>query len=104
MSVPVKLILACNINPGVEEAKVAFDYLTQEVPARMHDAGLKLADAWYTVYGTWPLIRMSFTCQNPTEMQTFLHSHTWQELKIQLQNHTSEFEYKVVISRNQFQF
>lgn len=104
MSVPVKLLLSCNIKPGTEEAKEAFAYLTQEFPASMQEAGLELTDAWYTVYGTWPQIRMSFICQKVAEMRTFLHSKTWQTLKNRLLNHALDYEQKVVFSHDHFQF
>ncbi len=104
MSVPVKLLLSCNIKPGIEEAKIAFAYLTQEFPTSMREAGLELSDAWYTVYGTWPQIRMSFICQEAAELQSFLHSDTWQALKRRLMNHIQEYKQKVVLSRDHFQF
>ena len=104
MTAPVKLILSCNIKPGLEEAKLAFVYITQEFPKSMRNAGLELSDAWYTVYGNWPQIRMSFMCREITELRTFLYSKTWETLKRELLHHAVDYRQKVVLSQDHIQF
>ena len=104
MSVPVKLLLSCNFKPGIEEAKTALAYLTQDFTESMREAGIDLLDVWYTVYGSWPKIRMSFLCQEPEDMQTYLVSTEWLDLKKRLLLHVHTLELKVVIAKDQFQF
>ena len=96
--------MSCNLKPGIEEAKTALAYLMQPFIESMREAGLELWDVWYTVYGTWPQIRMSFICQESEVLQSFIHSQEWQILKRRLSQHIQELKLKVVISQEHFQF
>jgi hypothetical protein len=104
VSVSLKLLLTCNLKPDIEKAKVALAYVTQEFPEKMQNAGLDLEDIWYTVFGTWPQIRMSFLTQDPESLRTFLHSEKWEMLRGELQQKIHNYTEKVIVSRHRFQF
>jgi hypothetical protein len=104
VSVSLKLLISCNLKPDVEEAKGGLAYLAQEFPAKMREAGMDLYDMWYTVYGTWPQIRMSFVCSESTELKVFLQSREWAIIKKNLLQRIQAYDQKVVFSRDNFQF
>ena len=104
MTVSLKLLLTCNLKPDIEEAKVALAYVTQEFPVKMQNAGLDLEDIWYTVYGTWPQIRMSFLAQDPEALRTFLRSEKWETLRGELYQTIHNLTEKVIVSRDRFLF
>ena len=101
MSVPVKLMLTWDIKPGHE--KTYFAFITQEFPTALQQAGLELSDAWYTVYGAWPQVRMGFVSENLQNVEDFLASTLWLRLKHQLLAYIQEYHQKVVPARSGFQ-
>ncbi len=101
MAVPVKLMMTWNIKPGEEEQYFAF--ITQEFPLALQEAGFKLTDAWYTVYGDWPQVSMSFMGDGFSALESFLISEQWQELKARLLSYTQDYHQKIIRARGGFQ-
>ena len=104
VSVPLKLIITCNLKQSGEEAIASLAYLKREFSVRMRDAGLDMTNIWLTIYGNWPHIRMIFNCKDPDTLGLFLASKDWIMLKEELLLHTVALKHKVVISRDNFQF
>ncbi|MGC9521253.1 MAG: hypothetical protein ACP5HG_05150 [Anaerolineae bacterium] len=101
MSIPVKLLMTWNIAPGQEEA--CFAFITQDLPNHMQEAGLELADAWFTAYGDWPQIRIGFISAELQTLQSFLVSDAWRDVKRELLAYTQDYEEKVVVAKGGFQ-
>ena len=72
MSEPVKLVMTWDIKPRRE--KVYFAFITQEFPSVLQHNGFQLTDAWYTMYGTWPQVRMGFVSEDLQKLEDFLLS------------------------------
>lgn len=101
MDTPVKLMMSWNIVPGREEACLSF--ITTDLPAAMEEAGLELADAWFSAYGNWPQIRISFLSSDLSRLQAFLTSDTWRKLKRRLLSFTQGYQQKIIVARRSFQ-
>ena len=101
MNDPVKLLMTWNIKPGREQDY--FTFVMQELPLALRRVGLKLTDAWYTVYGDWPQVRMAFMSENLATMQDFLSSPQWLEMKQQLLTYTQDYQHKIVKARGGLQ-
>jgi len=97
----VKLLMTWNIKSGQEQDY--FTFVMQELPVTLQRAGLKLTDAWYTVYGEWPQVRMAFLGKNLGDLQTFLSSPQWLEIKQRLLIYTQDYQHKIVKARGGLQ-
>ncbi|MBN1247176.1 MAG: hypothetical protein JXC32_05925 [Anaerolineae bacterium] len=102
MAIPIKLLMTWDIAAGQEEA--CFAFITQDLPDTMQQAGLELTDAWFTAYGDWPQIRIGFVSMELDELQRFLMSQAWRDLKKKLMPYTRDYRQKVVVARGGFQF
>jgi hypothetical protein len=104
VSVPIKFLISCNLRPGREKAKTALEYLTQDFTECLHEAGIHRVEVWFTVYGTWPHIRMIFLCEEPAALRSFLKSNEWKSVKNEVEQNTEALRYKVVVWKDHFQF
>ncbi len=97
----VKLLMTWNIRLGQEE--IYFEFITQEFLAPFLQAGLKLTDAWYTMYGDRPQVMMAFVADDIQILHDFLISEGWVETYVQLQTYIEDFNQKVILARMGFQ-
>ena len=101
MSEPVKLMMTWDIKSGRE--KIYFAFITQEFPSTLQRNGLQLTDAWYTMYGPWPQVRMGFVSEDLQTLEDFLVSERWLEIKHRLLSFIQGYHQKVVPARGWFQ-
>ena len=101
MSESVKLLMTWNIKTGQEQDY--FTFVMQELPVSLQKVGLKLTDAWYTVYGDWPQVRMAFMGESLPALKAFLSSPQWLEIKQQLLVYTKDYQHKIVVARGGLQ-
>ncbi|HNT73989.1 MAG TPA: hypothetical protein PKH77_03100 [Anaerolineae bacterium] len=101
MRAPVKLLLTWDIKSGQEEDY--FSFVTQEFPAILQQAGLRLTEAWYTVYGDWPQVSIGIVGDDFQTMELFLTSLQWEEAKRRLLLYTKGYHQKIVRARGAFQ-
>ncbi len=101
MNEPIKLLMTWDIKPGQEETY--FSFITQDFPLALRQVGLQLTDAWYTVYGDWPQVRMGFVAANVAEIERFLSSQAWDELKKELFKYVHNYYEKIVPAQGNFQ-
>lgn len=101
MSRPVKLLMDWNIKAGQEEAY--FDFVMQELLTIFLQAGFRLTDAWYTVYGDWPQVRIGFLAEDLEAVEDFLASEAWLDLKQELFTYILDYHQKVVWASGGFQ-
>ena len=101
MNEPVKLMMTWDIQPGREKSYFAF--ITQEFPTTLRRNGFQLTDAWYTMYGSWPQVRMGFVSDDLQKLNDFLVSESWLDLKHRLLSYIQGYRQKVVSVRGWFQ-
>ncbi len=99
---PVKLVLSWDLKPAREETY--FEFVSQEFLSVMEKAGLQLLEAWYTMYGEWPQVRMVFLANDLQALRHFLESDTWYSLRQELDFYIHGFRRKIIRARNEFQF
>lgn len=102
MAIPIKLLMTWDIAAGQEEA--CFAFIAQDLPVAMKEAGFELTDAWFTAYGNWPQVRIGFVSLELENLQRFLTSKVWRDLKKNLMPFTRNYRQKVVVARGGFQF
>ena len=97
----VKLLMSWDIKQGQETAY--FNFVVQELAPEMARIGLKPGEAWYTVYGSAPMILTSGETSDMHSMEKILQGDDWQRLKRRLQRYIVNFRQKVVQSTGRFQ-
>lgn len=101
MNYPVKLLMDWNIKPGREEAY--FDFITRDFIAVFLREGFHLTDAWYTLYGDWPQMKVGFLADDLPSLREFLASESWSNLKIELLDYIHDYHQKVIQAKGGFQ-
>ena len=66
--------------------------------------GLQPAEAWATIYGSYPQIQVGLLATDVSQARQILDSSDWGVLQDRLFNYVKNFSYKVVPARGGFQF
>jgi hypothetical protein len=98
----VKLLLAYDIKPH-REAEY-YRYVLGEFLPVLQNMGLIMIEGWHTAYGDYPMRLIAFRAQEETVMHQALSSPDWQSAKEKLLKLVRDYEERVVVSRNPFQF
>jgi negative regulator of replication initiation len=99
--VSVKLLMSWNIRPGQEQTY--FEFAMQTFAPALMKMGWQPTEAWYTLYGEGPQITTAGITDSVSKMREILDSEEWQELKAQLLQYVTNFEYKVIPASGRFQ-
>jgi hypothetical protein len=99
--VSVKLLMSWDILPGQE--KTYFDFVMQTFAPGMVKLGLQPTEAWYTLFGDAPQILTGGVTDNVEKMRQILDSVEWDELKSDLLEYVTNFQFKVVPATGRFQ-
>jgi len=99
---PVKLLITYDPDPGQQEDY--FQYVLGEFVPSMQRLGLPMSEVWHTAYGDYPLRLAAFVAPDWTAMQEILDTPTFQDLERRLQQYVSNYERRVVLLKNRFQF
>jgi len=99
---PVKLLITYDPDPGQQEDY--FQYVLGEFVPSMQRLGLPMSEVWHTAYGDYPLRLAAFVAPDWTAMQEILDTATFQDLERRLQQYVSNYERRVVLLKNRFQF
>jgi len=99
--VAVKLLMSWDILPGQEQTY--FEFAMQTFAPSLMKMGWQPTEAWYTLYGEGPQILTAGITESVDKMREILDSQEWQELREQLLEYVSDFEYKVVPATGRFQ-
>lgn len=97
----VKLLMSWDIRPGQEQTY--FEFAMQTFAPALMKMGWKPTEAWYTLYGEGPQIMTAGITESVEKMREILDSGEWEELKGQLLEYVTNFEYKVVPATGRFQ-
>jgi hypothetical protein len=99
--VTIKLLMTWDIRPGQEQTY--FEFAMQTFAPALMKMGWQPTEAWYTLYGNGPQIMTAGITDNVDKMREILDSAEWEDLKNQLLEYVSNFDYKVVPATGRFQ-
>ena len=81
-----------------------FEFIIGEFIPGVQKLGLQPAEAWATVYGSYPQIQVGLLAPDAMQARQVLNSGDWSILQDRLFNYVKNFNYKVVRARPGFQF
>lgn len=97
----VKLLMSWDIRPGQEQTY--FEFAMQTFAPALMKMGWQPTEAWYTLYGDGPQITTAGITDSVSKMREILDSEEWEDLKGQLLQYVTNFEYKVIPASGRFQ-
>ena len=98
----VKVLMTWDI--AVERDQEYFEFIIGEFIPGVQKLGLQPAEAWATVYGSYPQIQVGLLAADVMQAREILDSGDWVVLQDRLSNYIKNFSYKVVPARGGFQF
>jgi hypothetical protein len=93
--------MSWNIRPGQEQTY--FEFAMQTFAPALMKMGWQPTEAWYTLYGEGPQITTAGITDSVSKMREILDSEEWEDLKGQLLEYVTNFEYKVIPASGRFQ-
>ena len=98
----VKVLMTWDI--AVERDQEYFEFIIGEFIPGVQKLGLQPAEAWATVYGSYPQIQVGLLAADVMQAREILDPGDWVVLQDRLSNYIKNFSYKVVPARGGFQF
>ena len=98
----VKVLLSYDMREGHEDD--CQRYVVQTLAPRLQKLGLRITDAWYTLWGEAPQIVGGGQLENREEAARILGTKEWQELVAGLEPFVENFKVQVVDANGRFQF
>lgn len=98
----VKVLMTWDIESGRDQEY--FEFIIGEFIPGVQRLGLQPAEAWATIYGSYPQIQVGLLATDTTQAQRILASGDWSVLQDRLFSYVKNFSYKVVQERGGFQF
>ncbi len=98
----IKLILTWDIQPGKEQGY--FEFITKTFLPAVIEMGIKMNDAWVTVYGDQPQILVTANMSSYQEARSILSSELWQQMNEKLLEFVENYSQKIVPEKGVFQF
>lgn len=99
---PIKLILTWDIQQGKEQDY--FEFITTSFMPAVLEMGLKMDDAWVTVYGDQPQILVSAILPSYPDGLRMISSQLWQEMNMKLLEYVENYSQKLLPLKGAFQF
>jgi hypothetical protein len=93
--------MSWDILPGQEQTY--FEFAMRTFAPGLMQMGWQPTEAWYTLYGEVPQIMTAGVTDTLEEMREILDSVEWEDLRSQLQEYVTHFQYKVVPASGRFQ-
>ncbi len=90
----IKLVFSWNIKN--DEGREYFEFIVQEFAPKIMRMGIRLTEAWYTVYGTGPQIIMPGIATDRLSLDTAMQSEEWQSLTARLQNFVTDYRCRIL--------
>ena len=90
----IKLVFSWNIKN--DEGREYFEFIVQEFAPKIMRMGIRLTEAWYTVYGTGPQIIMPGIATDRAALEAAMRSEEWQSLTGRLQNFVTDYRCRIV--------
>ena len=98
----VKVLMTWDIDGERDQAY--FEFVIGEFIPGVQRLGLQPAEAWATVYGSYPQIQVGLLANDADQARDVFDSEDWIVLQDRLFNYVKNFSYKVVPARGGFQF
>jgi hypothetical protein len=98
----VKLLMTWDIAPDHEQEY--FEFVIGEFIPGVQRLGLQPVEAWATMYGDYPQIQVAILAEDLAGAQRILRSDGWSQLQDKLFALVKDFSFKIVPTRNGFQF
>ncbi len=98
----VKVLLSYTMKPGREEE--CQRYVMQVLAPGLARLGLRITDAWYTMWGDAPQILGGGVLEDEDQARRLLSSPEWAKLVEGLEPLVEEFHVKVVRASGRFQY
>jgi hypothetical protein len=98
----VKVLMTWDIESGRDQEY--FEFIIGEFIPGVQRLGLQPAEAWATIYGSYPQIQVGLLATDAVQAQRILASGDWSVLQDRLFSYVKNFSYKVVQERGGFQF
>ncbi|HLA06428.1 MAG TPA: hypothetical protein VJ022_03220 [Anaerolineales bacterium] len=98
----VKVLMTWDI--AGERDQEYFEFIISEFIPGVQRLGLQPAEAWATIYGSYPQIQVGLLASDASQARNILDSNDWGMLRDRLDNYVKNFSYKVVPARSGFQF
>ncbi len=99
---PVKVIMTWDI--AAERDQEYFEFVIGIFVPGVQRLGLQTAEAWATIYGSYPQIQVGLLAPDATQAYRIMRSDDWYQLQDSLGAYVKNFSYKIVFARNGFQF
>jgi hypothetical protein len=99
---PVKILMTWDIVP--EHEQEYFEFVIGEFVPGVQRLGLQPAEAWATLYGSYPQIQVVLLADNAPQARNVLDSGDWTILQDRLFTYIRNYSHKIVPSRGGFQF
>ena len=98
----VKVLMTWDIDGERDQAY--FEFVIGEFIPCAQRLGLKIAEAWATIYGSYPQIQVGLLASDADQARRVLQSEDWNILQERLFGYVKNFSYKIVPARKGFQF
>ena len=98
----VKVLMTWDI--AGERDQEYFEFVIGEFIPGVQRLGLQPAEAWATVYGSYPQIQVGLLASNLAEARQILGSNEWITLQDRLSSYIKNYSCKVIPARGGFQF
>lgn len=98
----VKVLLSYDMREGQEEE--CQRYVMQTLAPGLAEMGLRITDAWYTLWGSAPQILGGGLLEDREQAARIMGSDEWKELVGGLDGFVENFQVKVVDANGRFQF
>jgi hypothetical protein len=98
----VKVLMTWDIDGERDQAY--FEFVIGEFIPGVQRMGLQPAEAWATVYGSYPQIQVGLLANDTDQARKVFDSEEWIVLQDRLFSYVKNFSYKVVPARGGFQF
>ena len=98
----VKILMTWDIDGERDQAY--FEFVIGEFIPGVQRLGLQPAEAWATVYGSYPQIQVGLLASDADQARKVFDSDDWIVLQDRLFNYVKNFSYKIVPARGGFQF
>ena len=89
---------------AAERDQEYFEFVIGEFIPGIQRLGLQPAEAWATIYGSYPQIQVGLLAADANQAHGILKSDEWSFLQQRLFNYIKNFSCKVIPARGGFQF
>jgi len=98
----VKVLMTWDI--AAEHEQEYFEFVIGEFVPGVQRLGLQPAEAWATLYGSYPQIQVALLAETAPQARRVLNSSDWSQLQDRLSVYVKNYSHKVVPARSGFQF